>query len=186
MTIYDYSGRISAFGYYELLVIDLILGEKKIKDYPSFAFLKEINIYTDVNFFYLFDNKFNIKYEYHFPSKNRIYINIKNNKNSTYQERTKNIIDNFPSIIHELYHFYQMKKYGRLIYGIVSLPILRDFTIDINANNISDKARGLIEGIEDMSQLEFSLLKMKHFFPRYTFDEEEKKMLKRNNLWKWL
>lgn len=175
--------KIIPFEYYDLLIVDMILKELRKKSY-IFKFLNDINIYAEINFFYIQNRSKKLKSIYNYNLYNNVYIDIEN-KNLTHKEKETNIIESFQTIIRKLHHFYQRKKYGAVIYAIASLPLIKNITLDISSNDMSDITENLIEDIEEMSQLEFSVLKMKHFFPRHLFDEEEKEMLKKEDLWRW-
>lgn len=45
-----------------------------------------------------------------------------------------------PTVLHELYHKYQSKKYGNLIYSLLAFPLWREFIIEKSAYAVSDIA----------------------------------------------
>jgi hypothetical protein len=59
-----------------------------------------------------------------------------------------------PTVLHELYHKYQCKTYGNLIYSLLAFPLWRDFIIEKSAYAVSDIA---YDWIQDEINNEFNL-----------------------------
>jgi hypothetical protein len=49
----------------------------------------------------------------------------------------------FGTILHELKHYWQLKNYGCVLYGLLQLPIIRNYTIEKSAYQISDYVTSL-------------------------------------------
>ena len=90
-------------------------------------------------------------------------------------QRANNVIMMFPTILHELCHYYQRKKMGMILYGFCQLPLIRRITIEVSAYKISDYLDKRIEEINKMTPLDFAMLKVKHKFSKWQYDAFEKK-----------
>lgn len=184
MKIRDYNGPLQIFGNYEIRLIEMIIDELSLKSFTMFKFLNEINIYKDVEFFYYNDKRNKVKEGFYPSTKNVIYINLNGRENETYKQRANNIIKFFPYIMHELYHYIIFKN-KRVSYRVMNLPLVRMVSIEINANKIKKSASRMILRIKKMSNMTFSIMKMRHKFPRYLFDEDEKSSLRKEGIWTW-
>lgn len=58
-----------------------------------------------------------------------------------------------PTAVHQLRHKWQSLKYGPVIYTFLSFPILREFTIEADADMIMTKAQQLIQAKVHMDVL---------------------------------
>lgn len=186
MTILDYCGPLSMLESYEIKIIQMLVEELNLSDEKMFSFLKKIDIVRDIEYFYYDDKNDNVLGGFHAPSKNVIYLNLNGMPNETYMQRANNVIMMFPTIMHELCHYSQRKKFGCLIYGILQMPIIRRYTIEVSAYKISDYLDKKIEEISRMSILNFAVLKMKHKFSKWQYDQFEKRMLENEGVWNFL
>jgi hypothetical protein len=184
MTIKDYCGPLQMFEAYDINIINMIIEEMSLIDNQMFSWLNDINIGRDVEFFWYNDSNDNVLGGFHMLSKNVIYINLGNNKNELYLDRSSNITKCLPTIVHELKHYYQRKKLGLVLYGICQLPFVRNFTIEVSTNKISDYLCNAINTIIGMSIRDFAKLKVKYKFPKWQFDDIEKKLLEEDGEWK--
>jgi hypothetical protein len=177
MTILDYCGPLQMLESYEFKIINMLIEELHLKGNELFKFIEKIDIYRDVEYFYYDDKDGNVLGGFHAPSKNVIYLNLDGKKNETYTQRASNLIFMFPTIMHELCHYYQRKKLGLIVYGLCQLPIVRRATIEVSAYKISEYLFEETKKYAGMSTKDFAMLKKKYKFSKYEFDDFEKKLL---------
>jgi hypothetical protein len=155
----------------------MLVEELKLKEDPLFDFLEEVDIARDVEIYYYDDKSSKVLGGFHSPSKNVIYINLDGRCNNTYIQRANNLIMLFPTVMHELFHYFQRKSMGRIIYGVLQIPLIRKYTIEPNAYKISEYLYDKIKKYQEMSMKDFAKLKKKYNFPKHEFDEMEIKFL---------
>lgn len=185
MTILDYCGPLSMLESYEIKIMQMLVEELNLSDEKMFSFLKKIDIARDIEYFYYDDKNDNVLGGFHAPSKNVIYLNLNGMLNETYVQRANNVVMMFPTILHELCHYYQRKKMGMILYGLCQLPIIRRVTIEVSAYKISDYLYKRIEEINKMTPLDFAMLKVKHKFSKWQYDAFEKSILEKEGIWNY-
>ena len=186
MTILDYCGPLQMLDAYDIKVIELMIEELGLKSNKMFNFLNKIDLYNDVEFFYYDDKNDDVLGGFHSPSRNVIYLNLNGQQNETNTQKMNNVIALFPTIIHELCHFYQRKKYGMIIYGLLQLPFIRRFTIETTAYKISDYITPLSDEYFRKSMTELAELKLKYNFQKYQYDKIEIMYLKKEGIWDYM
>jgi hypothetical protein len=186
MTILDYCGPLEMLEAYDVKIIQMLIDELGLKDIKMFSFLRKIDISRDVEYFYYDDKNDNILGGFHTPSKNVIYLNLNGMVNDTYIQRANNVVMMFPTILHELCHYYQRKKMGMILYGLCQLPFIRRATIEVSAYKISDYLDKRIEEINKMTPFDFTMLKVKHKFSKWQYDKFEKRILEKEGLWEYV
>lgn len=182
MTILDYCGPLEMLEAYDIKIIQMLIDELELKDLKMFSFLRKIDISRDVEYFYYDDKSDNVLGGFHSPSKNVIYLNLNGAPNDTYMQRANNVVMMFPTILHELCHYYQRKKMGIILYGFCQLPLIRRITIEVSAYKISDYLGKEIEKINKMTPFDFTMLKVKHKFSKWQYDAFEKRILEKEGI----
>ena len=186
MSIFDYCKDLKLFDDYELSVIEMFIKEYNMYEINETIFLKDINIRKDVELFWYRDGNDNVLGGFHALSPRAVYIDIPpstNDKKAPYTGKMGRIIYRLPVIIHELCHFYQMKKLGPVLYFIVSLPLIRNFTIEKQAYLVEDKIIEIHADICKKSDFQCEAMKVKHGFSKNYFDGIAKKKLKEKDMW---
>ncbi len=173
MSVFDYIEGISLFTPYELKCLDMYIEEYVPKDDPLFAYLKDVSV-RDVELFWYCDRDPEVLGGYWLLSRNVIYIN--RSFAWVYDGEGMHAAANrvamvFPTVMHELCHYWQSRKYGPL-YLLMQLPLVREFAIERQANAISDRLYSDCR-VNGMSVRELAELKMRHGFGRELFDESE-------------
>lgn len=79
-----------------------------------------------------------------------------------------------PTILHELYHKYQCKKYTLPIYALLAIPLWREYTIEKSAYKISDNASDWIMILdEEKFKEEFNKLHLDFYGLNYDIDNQQ-------------
>lgn len=172
---------------FDLMYIEMLIDELGLRNMAMFSYLNEIDIRRDVEIYYYSDKNRDVQGGFHALSKNVIYINKTDQRQICeipYGQRGSYVTNVFPTIMHELYHYYQRKKYGAVLYMIVSLPVIRRFTIEVPAYKISYYLYDRIQKeIFTLSTIKSAVMKVKHNFPKKYFGTEEINALKREGIW---
>lgn len=180
MSILDYCKQLYLFTPYEYEVIQMLIKEYIDGKTNLFDYLKQIDL-NEIQFYWYRDSNEDVLGGFHSLSydpktkKYAIYINM------FFQEvKLKNSIDTIAlcldTILHELKHFYQLKRYGFFVYGILQLPIIRQFTIEKSADKISDCVCSLkIPTLLNIREIIF--LKVKYNINAYYLNDKEKEII---------
>ena len=178
MSVLDYMKDIQLFDSYQLKTIQMVIEQLKLKQNKMFSFLDDIDL-NQIQFFWYSDSEEDVLGGFHFPSGNAIYINrncyCDCNLKLHYTAKTNRIIAAFPVIMHEIYHYWQFVTFS-LIYIFLQLPLIRQFTIQVNAYKISDYLYDN-NTLINLSPKEIVLLKQKYNFDINYYDERQKKMM---------
>lgn len=177
MSVIDYTRNLKLFDSYDRRFLEMMINEYKLKDNTLFDYLNDIDL-DDVDIYWYEDSDPQVLGGFHMISQNVIYLNIQNkteNEKTKYITKGNNVIMSFPTIMHELCHYWQFQK-NRLTYLFLQLPIVRDYTIEKQAYKISDYLDDhndlLCKSVKDIANL-----KKEYGFPQNQFDELQKKEL---------
>lgn len=146
MSVLDYCKQLRLFSSYENQIIELLIKQYANKS-PMFDYLKKINL-NKIQFYWYCDSDENVMGGFHLYGKDfktakyPIYLNdiyeIRYNFLNDYNKIFMAIIGVFDTILHELKHYSQLQNFGYIIYNILQLPYIRNFTIEKQAYKISD------------------------------------------------
>ena len=151
------------------MLIDEVVDEKD----RDFDFLKDVGL-KDVRLFWYSDSNPQVLGGFYLLSGNRLYINrefVSFKDDDSWSEQASRILMVFPTIIHELCHYWQWKRF-KLGYLFMQLPIVREFAIERKANRISDKLYDKVGGLVG-SREGIAVLKKSYGFPKECFDQSE-------------
>lgn len=178
MSVFDYTKKLILFSPYELNVIQMIIQELELKKMDMFKFLNEIDL-NEVEFFWYKDSSEDNLGGFYFLSRNAIYINHCGMKDQVdendYYNLMNHIIIVFGTIMHELCHYWQCKK-NPLLYFVLQFPVLRDYTIEKQAYEISDYLKNNNK-FNNLGFIELIKMKQKYHFSENYFSEKQKKIL---------
>lgn len=201
MSVLNYTKNLKLFDNYEYHCINAFIKEYIDTSDPLFAFLNVLKP-QDVQIYWYHDSNENVLGGYHLLSgfmnnKYAIYINDifedtdiqqteKQDENyiSMFNNSMDKVYLTFPTIIHELKHYSQFQIYGKLIYGILQLPIIRQFTIEKEAYKLSDILQKKLQNAS-LGGADNLILKIKYKFPQIYFNKRQlqiKKILDKNNI----
>ena len=182
MSVFNYTKNLTLFDNYDVQIIKMIISQLNLENKNLFSFLKEINI-DDLQFFWYTDNNSDVLGGFHYLSydfkkhKYAIYLNrfFNEDEQLSYFNKMTHIILAIPTIIHELYHYWQSIKYF-YIYWFLQLPLIRNFTIQKHAYLLSQYLyqNNFIQNLSIKQQVK---LKCKYNISKIYFDQFEKKIL---------
>jgi hypothetical protein len=79
-----------------------------------------------------------------------------------------------PTVIHELYHKYQAKKYTVILYLILAIHLWRQLALEDSADRVTDKAYNWIEDLEKQNtKNRFNELHKKYYGDNYDVNKQE-------------
>lgn len=142
MSVLDYTKQLYLFTPYEVNVIKILIQQYINKNSKIFTYLNEIDL-NQVQFFWYKDSNENVLGGFHILSydpkvcKYAIYINMffeYENKGDQFDVISLAL----GTILHQLKHYHQLKTLGYFWYGLLQLPIIRNYTIEPAAYKISD------------------------------------------------
>lgn len=194
MSVLDYTKNLKLFTPFEYFCINMFIKEYVDTSDPLFAYLNVVKP-QDVEIYWYKDSNSQILGGFHLISG----LNSKNGKyaiyiNNIFEVNELDIIDPYanqfdyvymtmPTILHELKHYSQYLIYGKLIYMILQLPIIRQYTIEKQAYKVSNYMEQKLEGTLSLSSM--LKLKMKYKCSQMYFNKRQlqiKKTLEQNNL----
>lgn len=173
MSVFDYKTGLEGFSIYELQICQMLIDKMVDFNDPDFSYLKETGL-GDVKIYWYSDSNPQVLGGFYLLSRNHLYINrefVSYADLDTWSGKAYRIAMVFPTIIHEMCHFWQFREYG-LLYLLMQLPVVREFAIERQANRISDK---LFEKVGTLIGSPTAIAKMKkeYGFPECNFDESE-------------
>lgn len=180
MSVLDYCKQLYLFTPHERNVINILIKEYVDISKQMFDYLKYINI-DDVQFYWYKDKNEDVLGGFHNLSydpktkKYAIYINMffeYDNRGDAFDIISMCL----GTILHQLKHFSQLKQFGYLLYGVLQLPIIRNYTIQTSAYKISD----YVDSLNISAKLivrEHIYLKAKYNISDYNLNENEKKII---------
>lgn len=144
MSVLDYCGKLALFTDYQLDVVKMLIKQYIDTNTQMFGYLKEVNL-QKVQIFWYADSNQDVLGGFHLFSysikngKYAIYINdfFSQNGNIRRNHSVGEISMVLQTILHELKHFWQKEKMGWLLYFVLQFPIIRQFTIQKSARQIS-------------------------------------------------
>ncbi len=173
MSVFDYRKSLEGFSIYELQICQMLIDNLVDFRDSDFSYLKEVGL-KDVKIYWYSDSSPQVLGGFYLLSNNCLFINrefVSDIDLNSKSGKASRILMVFPTIMHELCHFWQSRKY-KWLYFLMQLPIVREFAIERQANRISDKLFekvGLIVG----SPSAMAKMKKEYGFPAEDFDDEE-------------
>lgn len=178
MSVIDYCKKLSMFSNCQLQVIKILI-QQYLNNDETFAYLKDINL-NQVQFFWYKDSNQDVLGGFHFfgySSKNQkyaIYINDVFNQQHNNTNAFSFVQLVFQTIVHELKHYWQMKKFGWVLYFVLQMPVIRQFTIQRQAKKVSQKIIDM--KMSNLNTVEQFILKIKYNISTIYLSEQEKKL----------
>lgn len=179
MSVLDYREN-EAFSDYERRVVSMFMEEYCHGE--DFRFLEDVDI-DGVDMRWYSDRSEKVLGGFYYFQGNRIYLNreyARSCDTGTWAGRMNRVCLMFPVIIHELCHYWQSRHYG-LLYLLLQIPVIREFTIETQAYRIQNVLYDCRE-LNGGSLAYFAKLKRRHGFEQRYFDEIELKMLEKEDL----
>jgi len=177
MSILDYTKNLTLFDSYEIRLIEMMIEELDLEETDDCMFLEEINL-SEVEIYWYSDSSENVMGGFHMLGKNALYINREYfgaYETESYVQKMLYVVSAFPTIIHELCHYWQFKSHP-ILYFFLQLPKIRDFTIEKQAYRISDYLEANSK-FNNMSIKELTECKKKYNFPKNYYDATELRYL---------
>lgn len=179
MSVFDYRKGLQGFSIYELQICQMLIDKMVDDGDEDFKYLNDVGL-KDVKIYWYSDSNPQVLGGFYLLSKNCIYINrefVSFNEDDSWSEKANRILMVFPTIMHELCHYWQSRKYG-LLYFLMQLPVVREFAIEKKANRISDKLYEMVGSLVGSLDA-VSAMKKEYGFPEEYFDEKELAVLSR-------
>lgn len=183
MSVLDYCKQLKLFSSYENQIIELLIKQYAIKS-PMFDYLNKINL-NKIQFYWYCDSDADVMGGFHLYGKDyktekyAIYLNdlyqLRYNFLNDYNKVFMAVTGVFDTILHELKHYSQLQQYGYILYNILQLPYIRNFTIEKSAYEISDYIYGL-NLFGKISDSDIFFLKMKYNVNIEYFNSKEKQL----------
>lgn len=141
MSVLDYTKQLYLFSPLEYNIIKMFIAEYINTKSEMFKYLTKFDLNEVQIFWYKDSNDDNLGgfHSLSYDSQNKkyaIYINLFFDHNSYNSFDIMFLC--FDTILHELKHYHQLKTYGWLLYMFLQLPIVRNYTIEKSAHDISN------------------------------------------------
>lgn len=178
MSVFDYRENME-FTEYEYRLVKMFIAE--FCHGIEYDFLDEIDI-DEVKMYWYKDSSPDVLGGFYYFQSNRIYLNqtfASNCNLLTWHGRMNRVAMMFPTIVHELCHYWQSKSFG-IFYLFLQLPIIREVTIERHAYVIQDllyERSELVGG----SVEQYAKMKKRHGFEDCYFDDFELDALRISN-----